>query len=62
LSLALEALDPQGEIDVLMGIGGAPEGVLSAAAALCMGGENRVASAAARPISERPAAPADAAL
>jgi len=39
LSLALEALDPQGEIDVLMGIGGAPEGVLSAAAALCMGGE-----------------------
>lgn len=39
LSLGLEALDPNGEVDVLMGIGGAPEGVLSAAACICMGGE-----------------------
>jgi fructose-1,6-bisphosphatase class II len=39
LSLGLEALDPNGEVDVLMGIGGAPEGVLSAAACICMDGE-----------------------
>lgn len=39
LSLGLEALDPEGEVDVLMGIGGAPEGVLQAASCLCMGGE-----------------------
>jgi fructose-1,6-bisphosphatase II len=39
LSLALEALDPEGEVDVQIGIGGAPEGVLAAAACQCMGGE-----------------------
>lgn len=39
LSLAISALDPQGEIDVLMGTGGAPEGVISAAATLCYKGE-----------------------
>lgn len=39
LSLAISALDPHGEIDALMGIGGAPEGVISAAATLCYNGE-----------------------
>lgn len=39
LTLALAALDPDGDIDALMGIGGAPEGVISAAATLCNGGE-----------------------
>ncbi|MCO5297055.1 MAG: class II fructose-bisphosphatase [Fimbriimonadaceae bacterium] len=39
LSVAIAALDPEAGIDGLMGIGGAPEGVLSAAAVLCNGGE-----------------------
>ncbi len=39
LSVAIAALDPEAGIDALMGIGGAPEGVLSAAAVLCYGGE-----------------------
>jgi fructose-1,6-bisphosphatase II len=39
LSVAIAALDPEAGIDGLMGIGGAPEGVLSAAAVLCCGGE-----------------------
>lgn len=39
LSLAIEALDPEGEVDVALGIGGAPEGVLSAAACICTDGE-----------------------
>ncbi len=39
LSVAIAALDPDAGIDGLMGIGGAPEGVLSAAAVLCRGGE-----------------------
>lgn len=39
LSVAIAALDPDAGIDGLMGIGGAPEGVLSAAAVLCQGGE-----------------------
>lgn len=39
LSVALAALDPDSGVDGLMGIGGAPEGVISAAAALCYGGE-----------------------
>lgn len=39
LSVAIAALDPDAGIDGLMGIGGAPEGVLSAAAVLCCGGE-----------------------
>lgn len=39
LSLALAALDPDAGIDALMGIGGAPEGVITAAAVLCCGGE-----------------------
>ncbi|HVT12787.1 MAG TPA: class II fructose-bisphosphatase [Fimbriimonadaceae bacterium] len=39
LSVAIAALDPEAGIDALMGIGGAPEGVITAAAVLCMGGE-----------------------
>jgi fructose-1,6-bisphosphatase II len=39
LSVALAALDPESGVDALMGIGGAPEGVISAAATLCYGGE-----------------------
>ncbi len=39
LSVAIAALDPDAGIDALMGIGGAPEGVISAAAVLCCGGE-----------------------
>ena len=39
LSVAIAALDPEAGIDGLMGIGGAPEGVISAAAVLCCGGE-----------------------
>lgn len=39
LSVAIAALDPESGIDGLMGIGGAPEGVISAAAVLCCGGE-----------------------
>lgn len=39
LSVAIAALDPDAGIDALMGMGGAPEGVITAAATLCMGGE-----------------------
>ncbi len=39
LSIAIAALDQDSGIDGLMGIGGAPEGVISAAAVLCCGGE-----------------------
>lgn len=39
LSLAIAALDPDAGLDALMGIGGAPEGVITAAAVLCNGGE-----------------------
>ena len=39
LSVAIAALDPEAGIDGLMGTGGAPEGVISAAAVLCNGGE-----------------------
>lgn len=39
LSVAIAALDPEAGIDGLMGIGGAPEGVLTAVAVLCTGGE-----------------------
>jgi fructose-1,6-bisphosphatase class II len=39
LSVAIAALDPESGVDGLMGIGGAPEGVISAAAVLCYGGE-----------------------
>ena len=39
LSVALAALDPESGVDALMGSGGAPEGVISAVAALCYGGE-----------------------
>lgn len=39
LSVAIAALDPDAGIDGLMGIGGAPEGVLTAVAVLCTGGE-----------------------
>lgn len=39
VNLALAALDEESGIDILLGIGGAPEGVLAAAAVRCMGGE-----------------------
>ena len=39
LSVAIAALDPDSGVDGLMGIGGAPEGVLTASAVLCCGGE-----------------------
>ncbi len=39
LSVAIAALDLESGIDGLMGIGGAPEGVITAAAVLCTGGE-----------------------
>ena len=39
LSVAVAALDPDSDIDGLMGMGGAPEGVITAAAVLCYGGE-----------------------
>ena len=38
LSVAIAALDPDSGVDGLMGIGGAPEGVITAAAVLCAGG------------------------
>lgn len=39
LSVAIAALDPDSGVDGLMGTGGAPEGVITAAAVLCTGGE-----------------------
>jgi fructose-1,6-bisphosphatase class II len=39
LSVAIAALDPESGLDALMGIGGAPEGVITAAAVHCYGGE-----------------------
>ncbi len=39
LSVAIAALNPDGDVDALMGIGGAPEGVITAAAVQCCGGE-----------------------
>ncbi len=39
LSVAIAALDPESDVDGLMGIGGAPEGVITAAAVLCCHGE-----------------------
>lgn len=39
LSVAIAALDPDANVDGLFGVGGAPEGVITAAATRCMGGE-----------------------
>jgi fructose-1,6-bisphosphatase class II len=39
LSLAIAAIDETTGLDVLMGIGGAPEGVITACAVRCMGGD-----------------------
>ncbi|MBS1723131.1 MAG: class II fructose-bisphosphatase [Armatimonadetes bacterium] len=39
LSVAIAALDPDAGVDGLMGIGGAPEGVLTAVAVSCTGGD-----------------------
>ncbi|MBI5706388.1 MAG: class II fructose-bisphosphatase [Armatimonadetes bacterium] len=39
ITIALAALDPDGGLDGLMGIGGAPEGVITAAATQCWAGE-----------------------
>ena len=38
IAASIEAARPEREVDVLMGIGGTPEGVLSAAAVHCIGG------------------------
>jgi fructose-1,6-bisphosphatase II len=38
VSAAIDAVLPETEVDVLMGVGGTPEGVLSAAAIRCIGG------------------------
>jgi fructose-1,6-bisphosphatase II len=39
VSASIEAAMPEREVDVLMGMGGTPEGVLSAAAIHCLGGD-----------------------
>lgn len=39
LSVAVAALDPDSDVDGLMGVGGAPEGVITAAATQCCRGE-----------------------
>ena len=39
VSAAIAAVVPEGTVDILMGIGGAPEGVLAAAAIKALGGE-----------------------
>lgn len=39
LSVAVATLDPESDVDGLMGIGGAPEGVITAAAVQCCAGE-----------------------
>lgn len=39
VNVAIATLNPDSGLDGLMGIGGAPEGVISAAAVLCCGGE-----------------------
>jgi fructose-1,6-bisphosphatase II len=38
ISAALQAADPETSVDVLMGVGGSPEAVISAAAIKCLGG------------------------
>lgn len=49
LSVAVAALDPDSDIDGLMGMGGAPEGVITAAAVLCYGGEMQARLSFPRP-------------
>jgi fructose-1,6-bisphosphatase II len=39
VSAAIATCKPEAGVDVLMGIGGAPEGVIAAAALRCMGGD-----------------------
>jgi fructose-1,6-bisphosphatase II len=39
VSAALFAVSPEGDVDLLWGIGGTPEGVISAAAIKCLGGQ-----------------------
>jgi fructose-1,6-bisphosphatase class II len=39
ITLGIAAIDPETGIDALMGIGGAPEGVITAAAVRCVGGD-----------------------
>lgn len=39
VSAAIATCSPDSEVDLLLGIGGAPEGVIAAAALLCVGGE-----------------------
>ncbi len=39
VTLAIAALNSDSGVDILMGMGGAPEGVITAAAAVCTGGE-----------------------
>lgn len=38
IAAAIEAADPDSPVDVVLGIGGSPEGVVAAAALQCMGG------------------------
>jgi len=42
ITIALAALDPEAGLDGLMGIGGAPEGVITAAAVQCWSGDMQV--------------------
>src|SRR6185503_20417113 len=39
ITLGIAAIDPETGIDALLGIGGAPEGVITAAAVRCVGGD-----------------------
>lgn len=58
VAAAIEAALPEREVDVLMGIGGTPEGVISAAAIHCIGGDMQC-KAWPRDEKEREAAIAD---
>lgn len=49
LSVAVAALDPDSDVDGLMGMGGAPEGVITAAAVQCYGGEMQARLSFPRP-------------
>lgn len=55
IAAAIEAADPTSPVDVVMGIGGSPEGVIAAAALACMGGSIQ-AQFAPRDDAEREAA------
>ena len=48
VSAAIEAALPETDVDMLMGVGGTPEGVLSAAAIRCIGGRDTMQGLAPR--------------